>query len=88
MLTPQRRLAKSTPTYGEPVGVMTVSSVNGRNPRPASTTYAQAAQPTVGVVTIPVRPGHKDCGLPYGFARGQRRQQQWMSAVDAGMKQA
>lgn len=38
MLTPHKRFAKSTPTYGEPVGVITVSSVNGRNPKPASTT--------------------------------------------------
>lgn len=39
MLTPHSFLAKSTPTYFRPVGVVTVFSVNGRCPSPASTTY-------------------------------------------------
>ena len=38
MLTPQSFLAKSTPVYVRPVGVMTLRSVNGRCPSPASTT--------------------------------------------------
>ena len=38
ILTPHNLLAKYTPQYWEPVGVVTVSSVNGRKPKPASTT--------------------------------------------------
>ena len=38
MLTPHNLFAKSTPQYWEPVGVVTVSSLKGRKPKPASTT--------------------------------------------------
>ena len=42
--TPHRRLAKSTPTYLAPVGVVIAFSQNGRNPRPASTTCRKGSQ--------------------------------------------
>jgi hypothetical protein len=55
MDTPQRRLAKSTPTYCRPVGVTTVRSRNGRCPRPASTTWPSARAPGISSIRSSAR---------------------------------